>query len=57
MRWTVTVTAEDDDGFDTIELTLPSEKTSSLQITYNDIYYSVEMLPTVNQVPENTIES
>ena len=57
MRWTVKVTTEDDDGFDTIELILPYEKTSSLEIKYNDIYYSVEMIPTVNHVPETVTSS
>ena len=57
MRWIVRVSGEDDEGYDTIQLFLPSENDGELEITYKDTYYCVEMLQTVKRVPETSVEA
>jgi hypothetical protein len=52
MQWTVTVTAEDDEGHDSIEIILPSTRIPLLQIKHDEIYYAVEMFTTTKQVSE-----
>ena len=57
MRWQLIVVAEDDEGHDSIKLTLPSETSQCFQIEHHDTYYYVETHPTGILAPNPITES